>query len=452
MSEEIEKKTKLNIMGTETIGKLIMKISLPIMISMLVQALYNIVDSIFVSWLSEEALAAVTLAFPLQNLMIAFSIGTAVGVNSLLSRRLGEEKYDEADSAGRNGIFLAFATWLGFAVFALLFAKPFLGMFTSDSELLSMSVVYARICLIASLGIFIEVTCERIMQASGDSFHSMITQTVGAITNIILDPIFIFTFRMGVAGAAIATVIGQVVAAILAVYFIHRGKHINLSMRGFRPRAKVIREIYQVGFPTIITNSISTLMVSALNGILIAFSTTAVSVFGIYFKLQSFIFMPVFGLSAGMISIIGFNYGAKNRHRITETIRKGCMISFGIMFTGFLIFQIFPELLLLMFNSSEEMDRMGIPALRIISFCFLPASISIELGAAFQGTGIGLYTMIISILRQLGILVPAAFIMSRIFGLAGAWWAFSVSDIVGLALSIAFYMDIYRKKIKPLSK
>lgn len=452
MSEMEEIKIKGNIMGHETIGKLIMKISLPIMISMLVQALYNIVDSIFVSWLSEEALAAVTLAYPLQNLMIAFSVGTAVGVNSLLSRRLGEEKEEEADKAGRNGVFLAFATWVGFALFAFLFARPFLAAFTDDAELLSMSLVYARICLIASGGIFIEVTCERIMQATGDSIHPMITQTVGAIANIILDPIFIFTFNMGVAGAAIATVIGQVIAAILAIYFIIRKKHINLNMRGFRPEGRIIKEIYAVGVPTIITNSISTVMVSALNGILIAFSTTAVSVFGVYFKLQSFVFMPVFGLSAGMIPIIGFNYGAKNRHRITETVKKGAMISFAIMFTGFLIFQFCPRLLLGMFNSSAEMDALGIPALRIISFCFLPASISIALGAAYQGTGVGLYSMITSILRQLGVLIPAAFIMSRIWGIEGAWWAFAVADIVGLALSIVFYLDIYRKKIVVLKK
>lgn len=451
MSDENTRKNKSAMMGKESIGKLIMKVSLPIMISMLVQALYNIVDSIFVSWLSEEALAAVTLAYPLQNLMIAFAIGTAVGVNSLLSRRLGEGKEEEADNAGRNGIFLSILTWLGFALFGIIFAKPFLALFTEDDQLLSMALSYSRICLIASIGIFIEVTCERIMQASGDSFHSMITQTVGAIANIILDPIFIFTFKMGVAGAAIATVIGQIIAAILAVFFIIRGKHININMRGFKPKGNTIVDIYRVGFPTIITNSISTLMVSALNGILIAFSTTAVSVFGVYFKLQSFVFMPVFGLSAGLISIIGYNYGAKNRHRITETVRKGCMISFGIMAVGFLFFQLFPHLLLNMFNSTEQMYALGIPALRIISFCFLPASISIALGSAFQGTGIGMYTMIISILRQLGILVPAAYIMSKLFGIGGVWWAFSVSDIIGLALSITFYLRIYRMKIKPLS-
>lgn len=452
MSEKEEIGNKGNIMGYEPIGKLIMKISLPIMISMLVQALYNIVDSIFVSWLSEEALTAVTLAYPLQNLMIAFSVGTAVGVNSLLSRRLGEGKVEEADKAGRNGVFLAFMTWLGFALFAFIFARPFLALFTEDPELLSMSLVYARICLIASGGIFIEVTCERIMQATGDSFHPMITQTVGAIANIILDPIFIFTLKMGVAGAAIATVIGQILAAVLAVYYIKRNKHIDLSMKGFKPEGYVIKEIYAVGVPTIITNSISTVMVSALNGILIAFSTTAISVFGIYFKLQSFVFMPIFGLSAGMIPIIGFNYGAKNRHRITDTVRKGAIISFSIMFAGFLIFQFLPQILLGMFNSSAEMNAIGIPALRIISYCFLPASISIALGAAFQGTGIGVYTMITSILRQLGILVPAAFIMSKIWGISGAWGAFVVADIVGLALSIVFYLRVYNTKIKPLEE
>lgn len=442
-----------NIMGYEPIGKLIMKISLPIMVSMLVQALYNVVDSIFVSWVSEDALTAVTLAFPLQNLMIAFAIGTAVGVNSLLSRRLGEERYEDAEKAGANGLFLSFCTWILFVVIGLFFARPFLGMFTEDPYLLESSVLYTRICLVLSFGVFFEITAERIMQATGDSFHPMITQGVGAIANIILDPVFIFTFNMGVAGAAIATVIGQVMAMILALYFMKKNKYIKVSMKGFKPDGKSIRDIYEVGVPTIITNSIGTVMVSALNGILIRFSTTAVSVFGVYFKLQSFVFMPVFGLSAGLVPIEGFNYGARNRHRITEAVRKGAIIALVIMGVGFLVFQLFPDFLLGLFNASEEMLRYGRPALRRISICFIPAAIAIALGSTFQAVGKGIYTMIISISRQLAALVPAAYILSSIIGTVdGVWLAFPVAEVVGLSLSIFFYLRVYRKMIKPLGK
>lgn len=441
-----------NIMGYEPIGKLIFKISFPIMLSMLIQAMYNIVDSIFVSWLSEEALAAVTLAFPLQNLMIAFAIGTAVGVNSLLARRLGEGNYKDAEASGNNGIFLSFCTWLLFAVIGIAFAKPFLGLFTNDPELLGMATSYSRIVLIISCGIFFEVTCERIMQATGDSIHPMITQTVGAIANIILDPIFIFTLGMGVAGAAIATVIGQIMAMALAFIFVFRNKHIHLSLKKFRPDRKIIGDIYAVGVPTIITNSISTVMVSGINGILIAFSTTAVSIFGIYFKLQSFVFMPIFGLSAGLVPIIGFNYGARNRHRITETVRKGCIIGFIIMAAGFLVFQLFPEALLGMFKSSAEMDAMGIPALRIISINFMMAAISIAMGSTFQAVGVGIYTMIVSIGRQLVILLPSAFVLSRIAGISGVWWSFPFAEVVGLMITIFLYVRIYRNKIRPLQE
>lgn len=443
---------KRNIMGYEPIGKLIFKISFPIMLSMLIQAMYNIVDSIFVSWLSEEALAAVTLAFPLQNLMIAFGIGTAVGVNSLLARRLGEGNYRDAEKAGNNGLFLSFCTWLLFAIIGLLFAKPFLSLFTKDAELLGMATSYSRIVLIISCGIFFEVTCERIMQATGDSIHPMITQTVGAVANIILDPIFIFTLEMGVAGAAIATVIGQLVAMAMAFYFVFKNKQIHLSLKGFKPERNIISDIYAVGVPTIITNSISTVMVSGINGILIAFSTTAVSIFGIYFKLQSFVFMPIFGLSAGLVPIIGFNYGARNRHRITETVRKGCIIGFLIMAVGFLVFQFFPEELLGMFKSSPEMDAMGIPALRIISINFMMAAVSIAMGATFQAVGVGIYTMIVSIGRQLVILLPGAFILSRIAGITGVWLAFPFSEIVGLCITVLLYIRIYRNKIRPLEE
>lgn len=445
----MDNEVKENIMGYESIPRLIAKLSLPLMLSMLIQALYNVVDSIFVARVSEAALTAVSLAYPLQNLMIAFGIGTAVGVNSYLARKLGEKKQQEAEAAADNGFFLAIVTWLAFALFGILGTRPFLSIFTDDPELLQLSVDYAAICLIFSFGIFIDITAERIMQATGDSIHPMITQSLGAITNIILDPVFIFGFGMGVKGAAIATVIGQIVSMIAALYFVSRNKYVklHLSLRGFRPSGKIIKEIYTVGVPTIIMNSVSTVMVSALNSILIAFSATAVSVLGVYFKLQSFVFMPVFGLQAGMIPIVAYNYGARKRKRMTKTLKTGGTIAVLIMIVGFLIFQFLPDLLLSFFAASEEMLRIGRPALRIISICFIPAAISISLTSAFQATGVGYAAMIVSIVRQLAVLLPVASLLARSGVLDNVWLAFTIAEAVGLTLSILFYIHVYRTKI-----
>ena len=438
-------------MGYEPIGKLIMKLSLPLMLSMLIQALYNVVDSIFVSRVSELALTAVSLAFPLQNLMIAFSIGTAVGVNSYLARKLGEGNTEQAEKAADTGIFLAIITWAVFALFGIFGTKPFLSMYTDDPLLLEMSAEYIWICLVFSFGIFIDITAERIMQATGDSIHPMITQTAGAITNIILDPVFIFAFGMGVAGAAIATVIGQIVSMVLALYFVQKNRYVKLHLsKDFRPSLRVIKEIYAVGVPTIIMNSVGTIMVSTLNSILIAFSTTAVSVFGVYFKLQSFVFMPVFGLQSGMIPIIAYNYGARNKKRMTKTVKLGGCIALCIMVVGFMIFQFCPDLLLSFFAASEEMLVIGRPALRIISICFIPAAISISLTSVFQATGVGYASMIVSIVRQLAILLPVSKLLSMTGVLNNVWFAFTIAEAVGLTLSILFYIRIYRTKIKPI--
>lgn len=445
---------KQNIMGYEPIGRLVIKLSLPLMLSMLIQALYNIVDSIFVSRVSETALTAVSLAFPLQNLIIAFGVGTAVGVNSLLARKLGEKDIESAEKCADNGIFLALATWAVFAMAGLFLAKPMLSMFTDDKELLSLSTIYAQICMVFSFGVFVDITCERIMQATGDSFHPMVVQMSGAITNIILDPVFIFTFRMGVAGAAIATVIGQIVSMMLAIYFVRKNKFIKLSIspRKFRPDGKIIAECYKVGVPTIIMNSVSTIMVSGLNSILISFSTTAVSVLGVYFKLQSFAFMPVFGLQAGTIPIIAFNYGAKNKKRMTKTIKVGCAIALAILATGLAIFQLIPDVLLGFFAASDEMLEIGIPALRIVSLCFIPAAISIALTASFQATGVGWAAMVVSIVRQLAFLLPIAYLLSLRGVLNDVWLAFFLADIVGLTLSVIFYIYVYKTKIKPIGE
>lgn len=440
-----------NIMGYEPIGKLIMKLSLPLMISMLIQALYNIVDSIFVAMLSEEALTAVSLAFPIQNLLIAFSIGTGVGVNSYLARKLGEKDQKTAEETAEVGLMLAIITWLVFALGGLFFSKKFLSIYTQDETLLGLSTSYAIIVTVFSFGLFIDITIERIMQATGDSFHPMIIQMSGAITNIILDPIFIFLFKLGVQGAAIATVIGQFVGATLAVIFIRKNHYIHISIRQIRLKKRIVKEVYKVGLPTIITNAIGTFMVSALNSILISFSSTAVSVFGVYFKLQSFVFMPVFGLNNGMIPIIAYNYGARKKDRMIKTIKLGTMIALCIMAFGFLVFQLFPSVLLGMFSATDEMVRLGIPALRIISICFIPAAISIALGASYQATGVGWASMLTAISRQIVILVPSAYILAKVTkNIDSVWLSFPIAEVMGLMMSIILYTYVYRSRIKPL--
>ena len=442
---------KENIMGYEPIPKLIIKISLPLMLSMLIQALYNIVDSIFVSRVSEVSLTAVSLAFPLQNLMIAFAVGTAVGVNSFLARKLGEGNRKEAEKTAANGIFLSLLTWLAFALFGIFGTGPFLSLFTEDPELLRLSTGYAKICLILSFAVFIDITAERIMQATGDSIHPMITQSLGAITNIILDPVFIFVFGLDVYGAAIATVIGQAVSMISALYFLKKNRYVTLHFRGIRPSGRIIKEIYVVGVPSIIMQSVSTVMVSALNSILITFSTTAVSVLGVYFKLQSFVFMPVFGLQAGMIPIIAYNYGARKKDRMLKALKVGGTIAVAIMILGFLFFQIFPDLLLSFFNAGEAMLEIGRPALRIISICFIPAAIAISLTSVFQATGVGYAAMIVSIVRQIVFLLPSAAFLASLGVLADVWFAFTIAEAAGLLLSILFFINVYKRKIRPLT-
>lgn len=443
---------KENIMGTAKIPNLIMRMSLPMMLSMLVQALYNVVDSIFVARYSADALTAVSLAFPLQNLIIAFAVGTGVGVNSVLARRLGERRSEDADKAASTGIFLALVTYVVFALAGLALSKPFLAMFTSDAMLLDLSTQYAMICMCFSLGCFVDIMGERILQATGDSFHPMIIQGAGAITNIILDPIFIFTFDMGVAGAAIATVIGQWVSMFLAIYWVRKNSYVHVRMRRLKPSARLIRDIYAVGAPTIVMNSVSTVLVSALNGILIRFSNMAVSVFGVYYKLQSFVFMPVFGLNNGLIPILAFNYGAMSRKRMTDAMKYGIVIAVAIMLVGTLIFQLCPSLLLSFFNADESMYEIGIPALRILSICFVPAAFSIVMSAAFQATGYGIFSMLVSVIRQLLVLCPCAYLLGYLVGLSGVWLSFTVAEVFGLASASVFFLYVYRKKIVPLSQ
>lgn len=442
-------------MAVRPVGSLLITMGFPIMLSMMIQALYNVVDSIFIARVGEDALTAVSLAFPIQMLMISVGVGTAIGVNSLLSRRLGAQQHKEASSVAVHGLFLSVVIWIFFAIFGAILTPFFFQLFTDSPEIIKMGQDYLIICTTLSLGIFGQLVCERIMQGTGNTIHPMITQGVGAIINIILDPIFIFGYfglpAMGTAGAAIATVIGQWVAMGLALFFmIRKTTELNFKFKRFRPKFRTIKEIYEVGLPSSIMQSIGSVMTIGMNTILIAFSTTAVAVFGIYFKLQSFIFLPVFGLTAAMISIVGFNYGARNKERIARTIRHAVLIATGMMLLGILIFQTIPALLLRLFDASPSMLDIGIRALRIISIHFPLAGIAIILSSSFQAIGKGFYSLIISIVRQLGVLLPAAYLLARIWGLDAVWFAFLASEVASLLLAIIFFIKIYRREIATL--
>ncbi len=442
-------------MGTMPVGKLLVSMSVPIMISMFIQALYNIVDSIFVAQIGENALTAVSLAFPLQMMIISVAVGTAVGLNSLLSRRLGEQRRAEANESAVTGIFLAVISWLVFAVVGIFFSEPFFRAFTSDPEIVRMGTEYLSVCLIFSFGVFIHITFERIMQATGNTFYPMIVQATGAVINIILDPIMIFGLfgfpAMGVAGAAIATVSGQIVSMTMSIIFNTKTNHdIKIVFRGFRMRIANVLEIYRVGFPAIIMQSIMSLLTVFLNMILIVFSATAVSVLGIYFKLQSFVFMPVFGLVNGLIPIVGYNYGARNKARIIRATKLATIASVLIMFAGTAVFQLFTAPLLKLFNASDEMLSIGVPALRIISSCFIFAGVSIVFSSVFQAVGNGLLSLILSVTRQLVVILPVAWFMAEFFGLAYVWTAFPISEFVSTVICIFMFRYIYVKNIRPL--
>lgn len=445
-----------NKMGVMPVTRLLVTMSLPMMLSMLVQALYNIVDSMFVAQLSEDALTAVSLAFPVQSLMIAVASGTGVGINALLSRNLGERNFEGANNAARNGVFLAIVSCIVFALLGLVGSRLFFSLQTQDPVILEYGVQYMSIITLFSVGIFLQITFERLLQSTGRTFYNMITQGTGAIINIILDPIMIFGLfgfpRLEVAGAAIATVIGQIVAVIMSFCFNHfKNKEISLSPRGFRPHGRTILFIYKVGIPSIIMQSIGSVMTFGMNKILLMFSSTAAAVFGVYFKLQSFIFMPVFGLNNGMIPIIAYNYGARNKHRIIETARKSVLIAVCIMILGFGLFQLFPAFFLsTLFDASANMLSIGVPALKIISISFLFAGYCIIVGSIFQALGNGVYSLLISAARQLIVILPVAYIFATVFGLSMVWWAIPIAEIVSVILSTLLLKRIYRKVIKPL--
>lgn len=444
-----------NKMGTMPVNRLLITMSLPMIISMLIQAMYNIVDSIFVAQIGEEALTAVSMAFPIQNLMIAVCTGTCVGINALLSRSLGEQNPEQARLAAVNGIFLGLLGSIAFALFGIFGVEAFYRSQTDDPLIISYGVEYLRICMVLSFGCILEITFERIIQSTGRTIYNMYSQGAGAITNIILDPIMIFGLfgfpALGIAGAALATVIGQILAMFLSLYFnLSKNKDVSISMRGFKPNGQTIKMIYIVGFPSIVMLSISSVMTYCINRILIAFSATAVTVFGVYYKLQSFVFMPVFGLNNGMIPIIAYNYGARNKKRVTRTARLSIMIAVGIMLVGLSIFQLFAAKLLLFFNASEHMLEVGVPALRIISLSFIFAGYSIIVGSIFQALGNGVYSLVISVARQLLCILPLAYLLARFAGLHALWYAFPAAELIALTLSTILFRRIYVKKIKPL--
>lgn len=441
-------------MGTAKVLPLLVSMSIPAMFSMLIQSLYNVVDSIFVAQLDEFALTAVSLAFPVQQLMIAVGVGTAIGTGSLISRRLGEKRREAASLAAENGLFLAALSHLLFALLGLFGTETFIRAFASSEIVAEYSCTYTYIVTIGSFGLFLSSCLEKTLQATGNMIFPMLIQLTGAVTNIVLDPIMIFGLfgfpKLGVAGAALATILGQILGMVLAAILVHCREHeVNFELKKFRPRAGVIREIYAVGFPSIIMQAISSVMVSFLNLILIRFSEAAVSVLGAYFKLQSFVFMPVFGLTQGALPIIGYNYGAGSKKRMMQALRYATLIACGIMGVGELVFNLFPSQLLWMFNPSEEMLRLGIPALRTISLCFLPAAVGIVFSTFFQAVGSGGKSLMVSMLRQLVILMPAAYLLSRV-GVNFVWYAFPIAEVFSLGASVLLLIRTKRRQVDTL--
>ena len=445
-----EETLRENKMGTMPENKLLLSMAVPMMISMLVQALYNIVDSIFVSRICEDALTAVSMAFPWQNIVIAIAVGFGVGINALLSRALGQKNAERVNQVAVNGLLLALLSYLLVLVAGLIGIRAYMRTQTDIETIVNYGITYLNICILCSFGVFVEITFERFLQATGRTVYSMITQLTGAITNIILDPILIFGLlgfpKLGIAGAAWATVIGQCVGAVVAVMLNHfKNPEVHLRLRHIRPNGRLMGEITAISIPSIIMSCISSLTCFVMNMILIAYSSTAVAVFGVYFKLQSFVFMPVFGLNNGMVPIIAYNYGAQKPERIHKTIRLGMVYAVAIMVVGLLVFQLIPKELLLMFDASDAMLEIGAPALRIMSLAFVFAGIGIASSSACQAFGYSVYSMLISIARQIVVLIPAAYLLSLTGVLRSIWFAFPIAEIVSLFLSLFFLCTTLKK-------
>lgn len=452
-----EETLRENKMGTMPENKLLLSMAVPMMISMLVQALYNIVDSIFVSRICEDALTAVSMAFPWQNIVIAIAVGFGVGINALLSRALGQKNAERVNQVAINGLLLALLSYLLVLVAGLLGIRAYMRTQTDIESIVNYGITYLNICILCSFGVFVEITFERFLQATGRTIYSMVTQLTGAITNIILDPILIFGLlgfpKLGIAGAAWATVIGQCVGAVVAVTLNHfNNPEVHLRLRHIRPNGRLMGEITAISIPSIIMSCISSLTCFVMNMILIAYSSTAVAVFGVYFKLQSFVFMPVFGLNNGMVPIIAYNYGAQKPERIHKTIRLGMAYAVAIMAVGLLVFQLIPKQLLLMFDASDAMLGIGAPALRIMSLAFVFAGVGIASSSACQAFGYSVYSMLISIARQIVVLIPAAYLLSLTGVLRSIWFAFPIAEIVSLFLSLFFLRTTLKKTGMALPK
>lgn len=449
--------TKENKMGTMPVNKLLITMSLPMMISMLVQALYNVVDSIFVSRINENALTAVSLAFPIQTLMIAVAGGTCVGINAVLSKALGEKEQERANDTAVSGIILMAVSYLLFLAVGLFATRAFYLTQTNDAQIVEFGVQYLNIVCSCSFGLFAQFVFERLLQSTGRTFYIMITQGTGAIINIILDPIFIFGLfgmpKMGVAGAAVATVTGQTIAGTMALIInFKKNEDIAIRFRGFHLEREIVGQIYKIGVPSMIMQAIGSVMTYGMNLILISFTPTATAVFGVYFKLQSFIFMPVFGLNNGLVPILAYNYGAGRKERFIQALKCGVIYAVSIMAVGIVIFQTIPAVLLGFFEASDEMLRIGVPALRIICLSFLPAGFGIVCGTAFQALGNAVYSMLVSIARQLVVLLPAAYLLSLTGDVTNVWWAFPIAEIMSLTMTVIFLIRINSRVIRHIGE
>lgn len=444
-----------NKMATMNVNKLILNMSLPMMFSMFILALYNIIDSFFVAKINEEALTAVSLAFPVQNLMTSFSVGTGVGINALLSRRLGEQNKAEVNKTALNGLFLAFCTAIAFVILGFFFLKPYVVSQTSNATIIQYSLDYMYIVVYGCIISFMGITFERLLQSTGRTMFTMVSQLCGAITNIILDPLMIFGIgifpAMGVKGAAIATLCGQTAGLLVsAIANFTSNPDISLKIKGFKPNGTIIAQIYKVGIPSIILSSITSVTTYFMNLILGAFTSTAIAFYGSYFKLNSFIFMPVFGLNSGVVPIIAFNYGAKNKERIQKTIRTTIIMAMGIMIVGALIFELFPGLLLKIFSASDVMLSIGIPAMRIIAPSFIGAALAISLSSVFQAFGKATYSMIISIVRQIVVLLPSAYLLSFTGNITLVWLCFPIAEIASIGLALYYLGKVNKTVLKTL--
>ena len=448
--------THENKMGTMPVRKLLMSMAWPAILSMTINAMYNVVDSIFVSRIGEDALTAVSLVNPIQMMIIAISVGSGVGINSLIARRLGAKNQEAADEAASTSNRIGLFNYLIFFVIGVFFAKPFISGYAEEGTFIFESACqYLQIVCIGSLFLNIQVVLEKVLQSTGNMVAPMKCSLTGAIVNVILDPILIFGLfgmpQMGVAGAALATIIGQMCGMIMGVSIVLRGEHlVNIKIRGFKMDWKIVADIYKVGLPSIVMQSIASVMIIFYNMILVAYSTTAVAVLGVYFRIQSFVFMPVFGLNQGAMPILGYNYGAKNKDRLMKTYKEAFKVALIVMAAGTLLFQAIPAQLLLIFDASEEMLRIGVPALRLISLCFIPAAFGIITGTLFQGTGHGVLSLYASVIRQLVGILPLAYLLIKIGGVTLSWLAFPLAEILGLIYSAIMLRWLYKKEISKL--